>query len=289
MGAQNPDEDNLPDEPLDGDDNQITGTLTSQIPERAQVAKVSNTVPTPAAAVIAPPTGGRKVSANGELQLAYIVFNNELHSLRPDEFDALDLNDLEGSMKGRRTLKHSPTNVHGKGELRRSDEDRRPMFYVKEGKLVRMETTPFPTKVATVKGDKTAKVSKGNGPNIIYIDDRRYVKENGGSHLYSINAAQFSDVMSGKVKLDGHKILIHLPTCVTRDGEGFLHSSQPDRRPMYRYQVADVDAGIEEGIIPIDVLETPVAELSTQQPDNELEIVNEINSVEGPDAEAQNS
>lgn len=290
LSVQNPDEDNMPDEPLEGDDNQVTGTLTSQVPESTVAPLVFHKPESSSVApVIAPPTGGRKVSANGELQLAYIVYNTKLHSLRPDEFDALDLNDIESSMKGRRELKHNPTNVFGKGELLRSTEDRRPLFFVKEGKLVRMDTIPVPQKAETVKVDKTAKVSNGNGPNIIYIDDRRYVEQNGGSHLYSINAAQFSDVMSGKVKLDGHKILIHLPTCVTRDKDGFLHSSQPERRPMYRYQVANAEAGVEEAIVPVDVLETHVAELSNQQADNEPATVNTGDSPDVSEDEVLNS
>lgn len=290
LGVQNPDEDVLPDEPLVGDDNQVTGTLTSQVPDRTVPTFVpnkseSNSV-TP---VIAPPTGGRKVSANGDLQLAYIVYNNQLYSLRPDEFDALDYNDINASMIGRRTLKHNPTNVFGKGELLRSTEDRRPLFFVKEGKLVRMDTIETPTKAESVKADKSVKTLKGNGPNIIYIDDRRYVEQNGGSHLYSINAAQFSDVMSGKIKLNGHKILIHLPTCVTRDKDGFLHSSQPERRPMYRFQLANAEADIaEDGIVAVDVAEVSaldqrevlskdddISEIVVQSPTQTLEADNQ--------------
>jgi len=294
MGRQNPDEDNMPDEPADDDENQLVGTLTSQIPEPIEVQPMSIAASQPAAVAttLAPPTGGRKVSANGGIQLAYIVHNGQLHSLRPDEFDGLDLTDLEGSMKGRRTLKHNPTNVHKTAEGLRSNEDRRPMFYVEEGVLVRKDTTPVPEKVATAKGEKSAKVVKAGGPNIIYIDDHRYAKAiGGGSHLYSLNASQFADVFSGKVKLDGHKILIHLPTCVTRDAQGFLHSNEPERRPMYRFQLANTEAGIaEDGIIAVDVAEAPVQEPGEVTTEDENISESQVESVlETLDAGTQDS
>lgn len=249
MSAQ-PQDDDLGDEPEAQDENQLVGTLTQQIPQRV----INPVQPKIADGSVLPFTGGRKISTSGGMQLAYIVINGQLHSLRPDEFEGLDQNDLESSMRGRRVLKHNPTNVHkiADGTLR-SNEVGRPLFYVEEGKLIRTEITSIPTKVSLPKGEKTVKAVKASGPNIIYIDDHRYSKQKGDSHLYSLNASQFADVNDGRVPLDGHKLLKHMPTCVTKDVDGNYHSSEAERRPMYRFVAANNDDVLLDTIIPVDV------------------------------------
>lgn len=265
---QNPDNDNMADEPADSGEA-VANVITPQVPVKQKQVIKKAAEPEASTdteqsdeekAVETKVTAGRRVSKEGP-QLYYVVHNGQLHSLYPDEFKSIQ-DDVVGGMVGRRTLKHNPTNVHRiTGNQLRSNQERRPLYYVEDGKLVLTEITPFQEKIATVKGETVTKAVKAGGPSIIYVDDSR-------GPLYSMNAAQWEEVQQDLSKLAIQKVLKHLPTCVKEDKEGFLFSND-ENRPMYRVTAY---ANEEKNAAPVSVTKVDFPEAAQIEATSEMDV-----------------
>lgn len=165
------------------------------------------------------------------LSLVYVVdTKGNLHTLKPAEWAEVNKNPMLLDMMP--TLKHNPTNVHGKGVERLSDEARRPLYIEvvsKGGKSTFKETliTPAPEAKTRVAGEKKEKVTKQEGPRTIYVVDE-------GGQLRSLDQAQFKTAQEDAKTLTFCKSLKHNPTCVEKSlVQGGLVSTEDVARPMY--------------------------------------------------------
>jgi len=165
------------------------------------------------------------------LSLVYVVdAKGYLHTLKPAEWAEVNKNPtLLDKMP---TLLHNPTNVHGKGIERLSDEARRPLYIEvagKGGKSTFKETpiTPAPEAKARVAGVKKEKATKQEGPRNFYVVDE-------GGQLRSLDQAQFKTAQEDVKTLAFCKSLKHNPTCVEKSlVQGGLISTEDVARPMY--------------------------------------------------------
>jgi len=163
------------------------------------------------------------------LSLVYVVnAKGDLHSLKPQEWAAVQKNPTELSKFP--TIKHNPTNVHGKGMERLSCEERRPLFIeVIEGKKITFNettTTPMPAVKVRVAGEKKVK-AKVEGPQTIYVIDEQ-------DNLHSLNQEELKAAQENIETLATTKTLKHNPTCVEKSIlVGGRISTEDENRPMY--------------------------------------------------------
>ena len=165
------------------------------------------------------------------LSLVYVVdVKGNLHTLKPAEW--AEVNKNPSMLDKMPTLKHNPTNVHGKGFERLSAETRRPLYIEvagKGGKSTFKETltTPVPEAKARVAGAKKEKTAKAEGPRTIYVVDET-------DQLRSLDPEQFKAAQEDIKTLAFCKSLKHNPTCVEKSlVQGGRISTEDDNRPMY--------------------------------------------------------
>lgn len=125
-------------------------------------------------------------------------------------------------------LKHNPTNVHGSGLARRSDEARRPLYLLQDGMMFKQDMIETPVKAQrTNSGGKTVRVASG-GPRTFYV-----VGAVGDNRLFSLNPEQFDALSKDLTGLKYLAKLKHLPTCVEMSlTQGLI--SNDLARPIYR-------------------------------------------------------
>ena len=161
------------------------------------------------------------------IALVYIVDEQgTLYSAKLKEFAEVS-KDIK-LLKHLTILKHNPTNVHGSGITRRSDEARRPLYLLSKGKLIKQAEIATPTKVSkTNSAGKTVKVAQ-TGPRTLYV-----AAEAGDTRPYSLNPEQFEALSKDLAGLKYLPKLKHLPTCVEISLTRGLISTD-ENRPMYR-------------------------------------------------------
>lgn len=165
------------------------------------------------------------------LSLVYVLDSKgDLHTLKPAQLAEVTKDPtLLANMP---TLKHNPTNVHGKGLARLSDQARRPLYVEvvgEDGLSTFNETliTPAPEAKTRVAGAKKEKAVKAEGPRTIYVIDEV-------DQLRSLDPEQFKAAQDDITTLAFCKTLKHNPTCVEKSLlQGGRISTEDLDRPMY--------------------------------------------------------
>lgn len=204
--------------------NQIT-LASSQVSEEVNIQSqpipsiMKKSIVTAAAAIV--------TVAPVAIALIYIVDEQgNLFSAKLKEFSEVSKD--AKLLKHLTSLKHNPTNVHGSGVGRRSDEARRPMYLLQNGKFIKQDEIATPAKVTkTNSAGKQVKVAQ-TGPRTIYV-----AAEAGDTRPYSLNPEQFEALSKDVAGLKYLPKLKHLPTCVEVSLTRGLISTD-ENRPMYR-------------------------------------------------------
>lgn len=196
--------------------SKVIPTITSNLLNPSIMSKVTS----PIAQVVAP-------IAQVAIALIYVVDEQgNLYSAKLKEFAEVS-KDIK-LLKHLTSLKHNPTNVHGSGIARRSDEARRPLYLLTKGKFFKQDMIATPTKVTkTNAAGKQVKVAQ-TGPRTLYV-----AAEAGDTRPYSLNPEQFEALSKDLAGLKYLPKLKHLPTCVEISLTRGLISTD-ENRPMYR-------------------------------------------------------